>query len=61
MLVVARLLEFGCLGGGAFLLRDHHVLSLVALPSLVTLAFACLAYGVGTFPWIVALAGAIVT
>ena len=32
LLVVALLLKLGFLGGGAFLLRDHHVLSLVALP-----------------------------
>ena len=60
MLVVSLLLELGFLGGGAFLLRDHHVLCFGALPRLVALAFTRLAYGVGTFPWIMALAGAIV-
>ena len=60
MLVVALLLELGFFGGGTFLLRDHRGLCLGALPRHVTLALARLAYGVGTFPWIMALAGEIV-
>ena len=58
MLIVALLLELGLLGGGAFLLLDHLVLMLVALPWLVTLAIAILANGIGTCPWIVAFARA---
>ena len=58
MLIVALLLELGLLGGGAFLLLDRLVLILVALPWLLTLAISIFANGIGTCPWIVALAEA---